>query len=755
MGDEERTEEGERGERLLEDQFRSVVEAAPFPIVVLGPDKLVKYVNRLMPGYSHDDVIGRPIFDNVTAEDPSEVEAVIDRVFETGEPGEYTIEGPRFEGGTGIFRTTVNPILEGGRVVAVTNIARDITQETRAAEALHESEERYRRLSESAFEGIVIHDNGMILDANKAVEVMAGYTREELIGTNMYDLLVPESQRVIAQLMREGYDRPAEITAIHKDGSRLVLEVLGKEIPYKGGRVRVASVRDIRERKAAEAALRESEERYRLLAENVHDVIWTMDLDLNYTYVSPSVEQQRGFKPEEVLGKGLEDVMTPSSLAKVRRVVDEVLKPILAGEGDPATSVTLELEMYRSDGNTIMTEMSISLMLDPDDRPLGILGVTRDVTERRAAEEAIDQSESRYRLLAENVEDIIFTLGNDLTFNYVSPSFTKLTGFSVEELIEMGWEGLFSPEALEAIMESVTEDAFGIMEEGREATESSMMIEAQLKRKDGSTCWVEVNVSTILDDAGDIRELLGVARDISQRKASQDRFVEEKKRAELYLDLFGHDIRNINQGIMSYLELMLMRPGIGPDEADYVKSVLEQATRINDLVAKVQRLTQLRARRLEVEDVDAQPLIHAAIDYVQAKYPDREVVINTTSSCSVHLVRGSKMLTDVFTSILDNAVRFNRREAVEVDISCRLTDDRERIRFFFDDRGPGITDDTKDKVFRRLEDPEGNVKGSGLGLTVVWEIIRQLDGRIWVEDRVYGDPSRGSRFVVELPVAAE
>jgi signal transduction histidine kinase len=110
------------------------------------------------------------------------------------------------------------------------------------------------------------------------------------------------------------------------------------------------------------------------------------------------------------------------------------------------------------------------------------------------------------------------------------------------------------------------------------------------------------------------------------------------------------------------------------------------------------------------------------------------------------------MLTDVFTSILDNAIRFNRNETVEVDISCHLADGNGSIQFIFEDRGPGIADDMKDKVFRRLELPEGGLRGSGLGLTVAWEIVRQLGGRIWVEDRVYGDPKKGSKFIVELPV---
>ncbi len=640
---------------------------------------------------------------------------------------------------------------ETGQRSSPTQLATDVTITMAATDALKESEERYRRLADSTFEGLVLHDNGTIVDANKRIEEIAGYSREELIGTNMFGLLEPGSQDLVRRKIQEDDESPYEVEARAKDGTLLDLEVLGKVISYKGSTIRVASVRDISEQKAAEEALRQSEERYRLLAENLHDVIWTMDLDLNYTYISPSVEIQRGYKPEELLGQGIKDVMTPDSMGKVMRVVEDVLKPILAGAIDPHTSVTLELEMYRKDGTIILTEMSISLMMDADNAPIGILGVTRDITERKAAEVAMDKSESRYRLLAENAEDIIVTLGNDLTLTYVSPSFVRLTGHSVEELIEMGWQGLFTPESMETIMGSISEDALGIMGEGKEQSKSSIMVEAELNRKDGSRCWVEVNVSTIHDDEGNILEMLGVARDISERKATQDRFIEEKKRAELYLDLFGHDIRNINQGIMSYLELMMMRPGIQPDEADYIKAVLEQATRINDLVAKVQRLTQLRTRRISLEDVDAQPLLQAAIDYVMAKYPYRDVHIEVHSGCSMLTVKGSKMLTDVFTSILDNAIRFNRNETVEVDVSCRPTEDGDSIHFMIGDRGPGIADDMKGKVFHRLEQPEGGVKGSGLGLTVVWEIIRQLGGRIWVEDRVYGDPSQGSKFVVELP----
>ena len=737
-----------------EERYRSLVENAPFPIVVIDRDLKVLTVNRLMSGYKEEDVIGKSIFEHIQTEDPELIRTKIERVFKTGEVGDYQMEGPRFDGGTGIYLTTVSPVIQDGEVVAVTSVAMEITKELEATKALKESEDRYRMLAGSSFEGIVIHQNGIIVDVNSRVTEISGYERKELLGSKFFNLIHPSSKEVVVKHIQEDTESPYEILAIAKDGSILELEVLGKTIPYKGDIARVACVRDVSERKRQEEALRRSEERYRLVTENLHDVIWTMDLDLKYTYISASVERQRGYTVEEVMQQSIHDVMTPESLEKVFNTVDSVLQPILAGEADLHTSVTLKLGMYRKDGSVMPAEMSISLLLDTEERPIGIMGVTRDISDRTDAERAVARSDARYRMFAENVDDIIFTLTPEVELDYVSPSLLKLTGYTTDELVEMGWQGLFTPESLELALETISDDVLGVVEPDK-AREKSVIMELEILTKQGKNRWIEINISLLTTETGDVDRMLGVARDITDRKRTQAQFLEEKKRAELYLDLFGHDIRNINQGIMSYLELILMRQGLNPEEAEYIKSVLEQATRINDLVAKVQRLTQLRVREIEAVDVDAQKMIHGALDYIIAKYPDRTIDVNTHEGCSIHVVKGSNLLTDVFTSILDNAVRFNRNDTVEVDISCDLTEDGQRIRFMFDDRGPGMPDEMKVKVLRRLDQPEGGTKGSGLGLTVVAEIVKQLDGKVWVEDRVPGDPKEGSRFVVELPIGGD
>ena len=622
-------------------------------------------------------------------------------------------------------------------------------EERRGEDLSLESDDLHRTLADTTFEGILLSDNGIIIEANEAMTEIGGYSREELRGRKCIELILPQDRETVMEAVKTDSDVPYLVRGMRKDGGVVLVEVRGKMIPFRGQTIRVSAVRDISREKQREEDLRRSEERYRLVAQNLHDVIWTTDLDLNYTYMSPSVERQRGFSPEEAVAMPIKDVLTPESLARVYEAVKNVLKPTLEGIGDPDASLTMELDLYRKDGSIIQTETTVSLLMDSNGVPFGLLGVSRDITERKAADAARAHSEELFRLLAENVDDIIFTVDNELNFSYVSPSVERVTAFTVEETKAKGWQEFLAPSSLEQVMEVLAEDALGITGVD-EPSDRSISLDVELNKKDGGTVWSETIVTAVKGQDGEVQYLLGVARDITERRRAHEQFLDEKKRSELYLDLFGHDIRNINQGIMSYLELMLMNPSTSSQDVEYIRSVLEQATRINDLVAKVQRLTQLRTADIQIEDVEARAMLRGAVDFVTAKYHDRKVVVNVDPVCNEQVIRGSNLLHDVFKSILDNAARFDRHDQVVIDITYEPSDDDRSVRFRFGDRGPGIPDEMKGQVFRRLDLGEG-IRGSGLGLTVVWEIVKRLDGRVWVEDRVEGEHTRGSTFVVELP----
>ena len=147
----------------------------------------------------------------------------------------------------------------------------------------------------------------------------------------------------------------------------------------------------------AGVAIAEGERLYRLIAENVTDVIWTMDMNLHYTYYSPSVKKLRGFSVKEAMNQKMEDILTPSSVELVRNLMAEELELEKAEAKDPSRTKTMELEVFRKDGSTVWTEAGISFLRDLDGRAIGILGVTRNITERKRAEEKIKQTLNNLR----------------------------------------------------------------------------------------------------------------------------------------------------------------------------------------------------------------------------------------------------------------------------------------------------------------------------------------------------------------------
>jgi PAS domain S-box-containing protein/putative nucleotidyltransferase with HDIG domain len=179
----------------------------------------------------------------------------------------------------------------------------------------------------------------------------------------------------------------------HKDGSWRTLEVVGSNL-VRNNVVEsiIVNYRDITERKKAEEALKVSENKYRLLADNVNDVIFVLDMNLNYTYVSPSIKILRGYEPEEVLKQSYIDILTPSSMHLAMKTLSDVMELEKNKQIEITESRTLQLEMRRKDGTTVWTEVKFSFIRDENQRPVGILGITRDITERKKAEEKLQQT---------------------------------------------------------------------------------------------------------------------------------------------------------------------------------------------------------------------------------------------------------------------------------------------------------------------------------------------------------------------------
>jgi diguanylate cyclase (GGDEF)-like protein/PAS domain S-box-containing protein len=295
----------------------------------------------------------------------------------------------------------------------------------------------------------------------------------------------------------------------------------------------IVHTEDQTERKQAEEALRQSEERYRLLAENASDVIWTVDMDLHFTYISPSVTRLRGISVEEAMTEPIDEILTPSSFESAMQLLTEELTKEQEGRDSTTAMRTLELELNCKDGSTIWTEVAATFLRDREEKAIGIVGVVRNIAERKQVAEKLRTSEAKYRFLTERMNDIIWTLDMNLRTTYVSPSVENILGFTPEERVSQNVIDQITPSSLERVQKQLHDES-EYEKKGDADPNRSVKIEVEYYHKDGSIVWMENNISGIRDENGKVVGLYGLSRDITDRKKAEEELREsEKKYREL------------------------------------------------------------------------------------------------------------------------------------------------------------------------------------------------------------------------------
>ncbi|MGA9755048.1 MAG: PAS domain S-box protein [Desulfobaccales bacterium] len=491
--------------------LRTLIAANPESLILMDTRGMVLAASKVAAQRfetSLEEIIGADAFALVPTEVGRKRSEIFQQVVASGAPA-------RFEDVRGDFYLDISmtPIFDQDKVVQVAVLAVDITARKQGEKALRESEERFKFLFEYAPDAYFLMDlQGNFLDANRAAERLSGYRQEELIGQNFQTLpLLDDRQKTLVTelLALSVYGEvvgPVDLTLSRKDGREVIIEVKGLPLEMKRQSLVLAVARDITDRKQAEEALRESEERYRTLFETSPDALIVMDLDMNIIMGNQRALEMVGHDSLEqfMSRKGINDMASED-----RPRVAAAIKALLA----TGRTQTFETTMVKQDGARFPSLNSAALIRDAAGRPRAIIGTARDITALKQAEAALRESEQRFRDITEHAAEWVWETDAQGTYTYSSPVVEQLLGYKPEEVLGKYFYDFFLPGQREKLKNAAL-TVFAAKQPFGEFLSPNL-------HKNGRIVWLSTSGIPILDDRGDLLGYRGAKIDITERREAE------------------------------------------------------------------------------------------------------------------------------------------------------------------------------------------------------------------------------------------
>jgi len=395
---------------------------------------------------------------------------------------------------------------------------------------------------------------------------------------------------------------------------------------------------------------------------------------------------------------------------------------------------------------SIIDSMVLVLIVFPVIYLLNYRPLLLEINERKQAEEALRESETRYRMLFESAGDAIFILeaeGEDAgRIIAANKAAAEMHGYTVDELVNMKITDLDSPEAAGYVPERINRMLKG----------EWMKAEIDHRRKDGTMFPVEISAG--LFELGKHKHILAFDRDITERKQAEETLknytakLEEMNRLkDLFADIMHHDLLNPLGNIKLASETLLCAENMDKGMSDRLLMIKRNADRLIEMTRSAGTYARLEsADKLEKSNHDLNEMFKTAANNFKSMLDEKNMKLDYQPKGRCYAMV-NPVFEDVFSNLLSNAIKYSPAgNKIEVNIK----DEKENCRFYIKDWGPGIKEEDKAKLFVRFQRADkGGVKGTGLGLAIVKRIVELHGGRVWIED----NPEGGSVFYVEIPKA--
>ncbi|MBI1749384.1 MAG: PAS domain S-box protein [Acidobacteria bacterium] len=737
--------------RQSEARFSLLFRSSPDAIAVVEYDS-GKYLDvndgfLAMTGYRRAEVIGKTSMDFGLWAEASDRSRIREELMKDGAIRNMLVQLRSRAGDVRDMLISAELIeLEGVRCALA--VARDVTTMSHAQQALRDSEEKFSTAFQSSPDAITINTlaEGRYVEVNDSFLRLSGFQRDEVIGRTGPELQIwmdpAERAAVLSKLREQGAVRNMEYTFRMKSGE-LIDTVLSAEVIKLSGELHTLwVVRDIREKKRAERALRESEERYRSIVETTSEWIWELDREGRHLYDNQAVESILGYRSEEIRGKDIGDLLHEGDREEVARV----LAQMMAEKRGWRNWVS---RWRRRDGSYRYLESNAVPVLDEKGELTGYRGTERDVTERVMAEAALRASEERYRELFENANDIIYTHDLEGRFTSLNKAAELATGYLRDEVIGKNVSEILTADTVEMALEMTMRK----LARGGQTT-----YEVAIAAKDGRRVTLEVSSRLIYQDGRPLG-IQGVGRDISERKLLEDQLRQAQK-MEAVGRLAGgvaHDFNNLLMVIRGHGELALGRMLSSDPLRSSVEEMYQAADRaagltqqllafsrkqvlqpqvldLNAIVTNMERLL----RRLIGEHINLTTLCDPVLGQVQADPGQIEqVLMNLVVNARDAMADGGRLTIETHNVELD--ADFARQHPSVAP--------GRHVLLAVGDTGHGMNEETRARIFEPFFTTKELSKGTGLGLSMVYGIVKQSGGSIWVESSL----GRGTTFKIFFP----
>jgi len=518
-----------RAEKALkkrEEQYQDLYDHAPDMYFSIKPDGTMTSVNQYGAeylGYSKEELIGEPVWKIVHNDNLKRVKKQISEIFSKKlKKSALEFHKVRKDGSTIWVQGRTQLIFdEDGEPKELRVICRDISEREKAEKALRESEKQYRTLQSNIPVGVFrtsADPGGRILSANPTLAKMFGYKKPEAMSkVHVADLYLnpDDRKRFIETLSSSGEISNYEVQLKRKDGTVFWGSLSARAIADEKGEILYFDgvLGDITERKQAKEALRESEERYRTMIENANDMIWTLDTQGNFTFINHQAELISGQKAKDGIGKTFVPIIHPDDL----EMVNDVFQKTLSGEPQQYT-----VRIFKINGEILFLSINTAPVYEKG-KIVGTVSFGRDITKRKRAEEAMHESERRYRSLVETIQEGMCIVDTNENIIFANPCFSNILGYSQEEIIGMNLRELISSEEeLQKILQG----------SAKRKNRVSSQYETVMRRKDGELRNIRVSATPWINDKKEFQGTIGMVMDITEQKraAAALRLSEEKYR---------------------------------------------------------------------------------------------------------------------------------------------------------------------------------------------------------------------------------